>query len=107
VAISRDFWTKDINRLVQEAGEGASVCLQMNNGTKHYIRRILHTGEQELETHAYMGAVAGPFIDSTSATHLVELPRALFETRTFSLEHQVQVDINGRYAVKHIRFEER
>jgi len=54
-----------------------------------------------------MDAVPGPFIDSTSATNLLELPRALFETRTFSLDHQVQVDINGRHAVKHIRFEER
>lgn len=69
-------------------------------------RRILHTGEQELETHAYMGTVPGPFIDSTSATHFLELPRALFETRTFSLHHQVEVDINGRHAVRHIRFEQ-
>ena len=107
MAISRDFWTKDINCLVQEAGEGASVCLQMDDGARHYIRRILHTGEQEVETHAYMGPVPGPFIDSTSATHLLELPRALFNTLTFSLDHQVQVDINGRHAVKHIRFEER
>ena len=106
MAISREFWTKDINRLVQEAGESASVCLQMEDGTRHYIRRILHTGEQELETHAYMGTVPGPFIESTSATHLLELPRAPFETRTFSLDHQVQVDINGRHAVRHIRFEE-
>lgn len=27
MAISRDFWTKDINRLVQDAGEDATVCL--------------------------------------------------------------------------------
>jgi len=79
----------------------------MNDGTRHYIRRLLHTSELELETQAYMDAVPGPFIDSTSATNLLELPRALFETRTFSLDHQVQVDINGRHAVKHIRFEER
>lgn len=105
MGISRDFWTKDIDRLVQDAGEGASVQLQMADGTKHYIRRILHTGEQELETHAYIGGAPGPFIDSTSATHLLELPRALFETRAFALDHQVQVNIHGRQAVKHIRIE--
>ena len=105
MAISRDFWATDINRLVQEAGEGASVCLQMDDGKRHYIRRVLNTGEQEVETHSYIGTVAAPFIDSTSATHLVDLPKAMFETRTFSLDHQVQVDINGRHALKHIRFE--
>jgi hypothetical protein len=105
MAFSREFWTNDINRVVIEAGEGASVCVQMEDGSKHYIRRVLHTGERELQTHTYLGSGPGPFIESTSATHLLDLPPALLETRVFSLDHQVQVNVNGRLGEKHIRFE--
>lgn len=45
-------------------------------------------------------------LTQTFVDHMVDLPRGLFETRTFSLDHQVQVNIDGRLAEKRIRFDE-
>lgn len=89
-----DFWTRDINRRVEEAGgDGAVVRLVLNDGRGFYVRKVVRTRSGTVALDVYDPNAAKPIVQSTSEVYLIDIPVGKVSSLTVAFESISDVQV--------------
>ena len=107
MSVSPQFFRRDVNQLVMEKGPNAVVHVRMDDGKEFYVRRVRQTHEESVLLDIYTPPAAKPFIESTSAMHVMaeDFPCTTTPIEISLLTMTSAQVLPGNRTTKHIRFE--
>ena len=106
--VSPQFFGQDVNQLVMEKGPNALVHIRMDDGRDFYVRRVRQTHEQSVLLDVYTPPAAKPFIESTSAMHVMaeDFPASTTPVELSLITMTSAQVLRGSSTTRHLRFEQ-